>query len=170
MQKRIMAIIVFLVAIVCAISTIWSNQFVTKCLLWGACVFLIVVGAWLLWKSFEKIHRSSIRRLVLINNDGEHDKEWAMGEATALLIGKGSRVHYVDIDLGDHRYEAFVSDEHAILNRMGEDWYIEDLSTVNGVGIKKYGQDMNYRIQPNRPYKIEVGDILYIAKIRLLAK
>lgn len=170
MQKRIMAIILFLIAIICAVSTIGIDQYNIRCLLWISVVLLLSASIWLLWKSFEKIHRSSIQRLVLINNDGEHDKEWAMGEATALLIGKSSQIHYVDIDLSDHRYEAFVSQEHAILNRMDEDWYIEDLGAVNGVGIKKRGQDMNYRIQPNRPYKIEVGDILYIAKIRLLAK
>lgn len=135
-----------------------------------AAVLVIISIIIFLSSLFKKPQRSTITKLILLNSDGEQDKEWAVYAAVSLLIGKSTRTKSVDIDLGDSRYEAFIAQSHAVINRVKDDWYIEDLNTVNGVGLKKSGDDINFRIQPGKAYKIDVGDIIYISKVRLLAK
>lgn len=44
--------------------------------------------------------------------------------------------HEVDIDLSDVEYASLISKEHAVLNYSSGSWFIEDLESENGVGIK----------------------------------
>lgn len=129
----------------------------------GAIIILLII-------IFDKPKRSIISKLILLNNDGEQDREWAIYAANSLIVGKSTRNNTVDIDLGDNRYEAFIAVNHAVLNRIKDEWYIEDLNTVNGIGLKKSGDSMNFRLTPGKAYKVDVGDIIYISKVRLLAR
>lgn len=173
MNRKVVGIAMLFLALSAAIAAVFLADKIWLQILLAMLAIILAGSAFFYFvgnKMWKKTQRSSIQRLVLINSDGEKDKEWAVAEAASLLIGKGSRDHFVDVDLSDNRYADYIASSHAVLNRIGTDWYVEDLETVNGVGIKKRGDDNNYRIQPNRPYKIDVGDILYIAKVRLLAK
>lgn len=170
-MRRLWGIALILISIAGGLLTwAWIDVFYQRLICAGILAVLFFGGVYLIFGPFKKKRYANIQRLILINGDGERDKEWVVAEGTSLLIGKNAPGHYVDIDLSGNRYEAFVAKSHAILNRIGAEWYVEDLDTVNGVGIKKSGTDYNYRIQPNRPYKIDIGDIIYIAKLRLLAK
>lgn len=170
-MKKSTAISLILLAISLAVlSFAWIDVFWQKCIVLGMTALMLLFGIYLLFAPFRKGKHANIQRLILINGDGERDKEWVIAEGMSFLIGRSAPNHHVDIDLSENRYEDFVALSHAVLNRMGEDWYIEDMNTVNGVGIKKSGSDYNYRIQPNKPYKIDIGDMIYIAKLRLLAK
>lgn len=170
MKKLWGAALLLLSAAGALLAWAWLDAEYPRAICIGVAIALALLGIYLIFGPFKKKRYANIQRLILINGDGERDKEWVVAEGTSLLIGKNGPGHYVDIDLSGNRYEAFVAKSHAVLNRIGEDWYIEDLDTVNGVGIKKNGTDYNYRIQPNKPYKIDIGDIIYIAKLRLLAK
>lgn len=170
-MKKITGIALLLIAVAGALlGWAWLEEFWMQILCWGIATALFLWGLYLIFGPFRRKKYATVQRLVLINGDGERDKEWVVAEGTSLLIGRNTPGHYVDIDLSGNRYEAFVAKSHAVLNRVGVDWYVEDLDTVNGVGIKKSGTDYNYRIQPHKPYKIDIGDIIYIAKLRLLAK
>jgi hypothetical protein len=109
----------------------------------------------------------SITKLVLLGLEGGSDKEWHTPNATSFLIGKGTANREVDIELGDIHHCDYVSNEHAILNLSMGIWYIEDLGSKHGVGIRRKGAEYSFRLKPFTPYKIDVGDIIYISKIKI---
>lgn len=115
-------------------------------------------------------YESSIKRFVLITRDGDKEKEWHCEGMTSLLIGKGTAKREVDIELGDTHYSEYISNEHAVMNYYGGYWYIEDLNSRNGVGIKKKGEEYALRLKPLVSYKIDEGDIIYISKAKILVR
>ncbi|MCL2593205.1 MAG: FHA domain-containing protein [Defluviitaleaceae bacterium] len=121
-------------------------------------------------KKNQKIEDLSIKRFILITRDGEREKEWYAEGSTSFLIGKGTPAKEVDIELGDTHYNAFISNEHAVLNYSDGFWYIEDLNSFNGVGVKKRGEEYALRLKPNVSYKIDEGDIIYISKAKILVR
>ena len=48
-------------------------------------------------------------------------------------------------------------------------WYIEDLESKEGLGIKKK-QNHALKLKAYTPCRIDKGDILYVSKIKLLVK
>lgn len=111
-----------------------------------------------------------INKLVLLDEEGESLKEWYIQGATSLLIGKGSTDHEVDIDLHDVEYASLISKEHAVLNYYSGNWYLEDIDSQNGVGIRKGGERAANRLEVDEPLEIDFGDVIYIANTRLLVK
>ncbi|MFF2157706.1 FHA domain-containing protein [Paenibacillus chitinolyticus] len=118
----------------------------------------------------EKPEREAIAKLVLLNEDGESVKEWYIQGETSLLIGKSSGQNEVDIDLADTEYASLIQSEHAVLNRSGREWFIEDVDSESGVGIQKSGRSPRDKQEVEEPHKLDVGDIVYIANTRLLVK
>lgn len=142
----------------------------------GSIAFVLVL---LLWFYYERkntkntgntLYESNIKKFVLITRDGEKAKEWYCEGATSFLIGKSSVDKEVDIDLSDSYYIDYISPAHAVLNYAQGYWYIEDLDSKNGVGIKKRGEEYALRLKPMTSYKVEEGDIIYISKVKLLAR
>ncbi|WP_405080639.1 FHA domain-containing protein [Paenibacillus chitinolyticus] len=118
----------------------------------------------------ERPEREAIAKLVLLNEDGESVKEWYIQGETSLLIGKSSGQNEVDIDLADAEYASLIQSEHAVLNRSGREWFIEDVDSESGVGIQKSGRGPRDKQEVEEPHKLDVGDIVYIANTRLLVK
>lgn len=170
-MRKVMGLALLLISVAGGLlAWAWLDDGAVRIVCLALAGLLAFLSLYLMIGPFRKKRYASIQRLILINGDGERDKEWVVAEGSSLLVGRSAPGHYVDIDLSGNRYEAFVAKSHAVLNRVGEDWYIEDLDTINGVGLKKAGSDYNTRIQPNKPYKLDIGDIIYVAKLRLLAK
>ncbi|MBE1555952.1 FHA domain-containing protein [Sporosarcina limicola] len=113
---------------------------------------------------------SEIMKLILIKEDGEKIKEWLVQGETSLLVGKGSSDREVDIDLSDTEYESLINNEHAVLNCVSGVWYIEDIDSINGTGVKKSERRVKSKLRHESPYRINTGDILYIANTRILVK
>lgn len=111
-----------------------------------------------------------IKKFVLITRDGDREKEWSCEGTVSFLIGKGNSQHEVDIELGDTHHSNYISNEHAVLNYSDGCWYIEDLNSFNGVGLKKKGDEFAFRLKPLTAYKIDEGDIIYISKTKLLVR
>ena len=154
-----------------AIDNIWIRIIGTTGL-----VLVIAVWLWIEYytrikkrktKSYEEI---PIKRLILVSPNGENEKEWHCEGATSFLIGKKDAAKTVDIELGDTHYADYISNEHAILNKMDGIWYIEDLGSVNGAGIRKKGEEYTFRLKPFVSYKIDEGDMLYISKAKILVR
>ena len=116
----------------------------------------------------EKDPGEQITRFVLMSENGAREKEWYVSGANGFLIGKGTAGGEVDIELGDTQYSDYVSREHAVLNFVKGFWYIEDLSSKSGVGLKKKGKDFALRLKPEVLYKVDVGDVIYISKVRIM--
>ncbi|MEC0226290.1 FHA domain-containing protein [Paenibacillus alba] len=113
---------------------------------------------------------SSISKLAMLSEDGEKMKEWYIQGETALLIGKSSTDNEVEVDLADAEYASLISKQHAVLNYASGIWYLEDLDSRNGVGIKRKGASTKQVLENEAPYKIDSGDMIYIANTRLLVQ
>lgn len=111
-----------------------------------------------------------VSKIVLLDDDGERVKEWLIKGETSVLIGKKSDQGEVDIDLTDCEYASLVSLEHAVLNRVGAEWYIEDAESYSGTGIRKAGRSDANRLIAEEPVRVGAGDMIFIANTRLLIK
>jgi len=106
--------------------------------------------------------------LILLNEDGKPVRGWDLTGKTAMVIGRRNREEEVDVDLSDCEYGALVNVQHAVLNFCLDTWYIEDLGSQNGIQLKKVEDGRRYQVAPNRPCKLSAGDVIYIAKTKLL--
>lgn len=113
---------------------------------------------------------TEVSKLILFEETGEPIKEWLIQGETSLLIGKTSNEREADVDLSDREYASLISHEHAVLNYVSGIWYIEDLDSTNGIGIEKKGESTIHKLKHESPYRINSGDILYIANTRIMLK
>ncbi|GAA0137017.1 hypothetical protein YSY43_38580 [Paenibacillus sp. YSY-4.3] len=118
----------------------------------------------------SSLAREEVAKIVLLDDDGERVKEWYVKGETSVLIGKSTQGGEVDIDLSDSEYASLVSSEHAVLNRAGDKWFIEDAESHSGTGIRKAGRSDAKRLIVEEPVEIGTGDMIFIANTRLLVK
>lgn len=132
---------------------------------------IIAVIGYIFWienKKYEIIkEQSNISRIILIGSQGKQDKEWSLSDSNSVLIGKNTDNFFVDIDLSDEIYADYIAPKHAVMNFADGIWYIEDYDSVNGVGIKKTGEDYAFKLKPNVLYRLDKGDVIHISKIKL---
>ncbi|WP_346010403.1 FHA domain-containing protein [Paenibacillus sp. SYP-B3998] len=121
-----------------------------------------------LLKVKEKVE--GITKLAMLSEDGEKIKEWYIHGETSLLIGKSAVDNEVEVDLADAEYASLISKQHAVLNFASNNWYLEDLDSRNGVGIKRKGAGTKQVLENETPHRIEAGDMIYIANTRLLVQ
>ena len=110
------------------------------------------------------------RQLVLLSEENTELTSWDLFDRTSLIIGRDVGENRVDINLSDATYGSFIDIEHAVLNYAGEQWYIEDLHSQNGVRVEKKGDRQQYRLASDKPCKVESGDKIYIAQTKLLLR
>lgn len=122
-------------------------------------------------KELENIRNNSnkkeITKLILKDIENFDIDFWNIKDKTNILIGKNSNEVKVDIDFSNHEYSYLVSRIHAILNKVDDSWYFEDLESKNGSGIEKLN-GIKEKLIPLVPYKLELGDIICIGAIRIL--
>jgi pSer/pThr/pTyr-binding forkhead associated (FHA) protein len=141
-------------------------------------VFILLFESYILFHLKNKLTKKSIqsyvvpkiRKIVLVVQDEQGEKQWLCENAKAFLIGKGTDTQSVDIDLSDLQCNAYISQEHAVMNYANGYWYIEDLNSTNGVGLKKYDDEYAYKLKPFTSYKLDQGDVIYISKAKLLLR
>lgn len=110
-----------------------------------------------------------VTEAVLLDDDAERPiRTWELKGKISLLIGKDGKDHPVDIDLNDTEYSALVDEQHATLNYVSGDWYVEDLYSKNGLRIRKREDGACYKIAKDKPCKVVKGDILLVANTKLL--
>lgn len=138
----------------------------------GIAAGLLAIG-WLVKISrfvlkYDQSHRG-ITKLILKDREGRYVRTWDLQRKTSLVIGK-SLGEEVDINLEDADYASLISKQHSVLNLADDAWYVEDVGSTNGSGIKRCGENTKFRLQPGKPYKLNPGDIIYIANTQLLVK
>jgi len=111
---------------------------------------------------------STITCFALISQEGGREKEWFVSGAVSFLIGRSTADTEVDIELGDTHYSSYVSDEHAVINLIAGSWYVEDMDSGNGVGLRRKHDECVYRLKPGQQYEIDIGDVIYISKAKIL--
>lgn len=114
--------------------------------------------------------KTAISKLVLLDEDGESVKEWYIHGETSLLVGKNSSRSEVDIDLSDTEYAALINKHHALLNQVNGLWFLEDMDSNNGIGLRKFNRSTTQKLEPEQLHRIEAGDLIYIANTRILVR
>ncbi len=110
-----------------------------------------------------------ISKVLMLNEYGAPIKEWNITGMVSVIIGKDNNIYDVDIDLSGSVYSALISSQHAVLNYCNNGWFIEDHYSDNGILIEKsYNKGKLDKIDSGEPYKIDFGDIIYIANTKLL--
>lgn len=179
--KRLISYILTIFIILIMAIFVYFLYFVNKDLVIKVIGTISLVLISLIWFLFEHnkgktyvqkqpVVETKIKRFILITRDGEREMEWHCEGVSSFLIGKSTAKQEVDIDLSEIHFCEYISNEHAILNYSNGYWYIEDLNSFNGVGIKKKGEEYALRLKPAVSYKIDEGDIIYISKAKLLVR
>lgn len=119
---------------------------------------------------FTDTTSSKITKVVLADDDGSSIKTWSIKGKVSLLIGKNSNENEVDIDLSETTYSSLVSRQHAVMNFSNNSWYIEDIGSSNGTGLKKENDDFKQKLEAGKPYELSAGDTIYIANTKLIMK
>lgn len=141
-----------------------------------AIIFIVAGGTALLLYSYITVKNralaqtTAIEKLVLLDEQGKELQEWSLAEQTSLLIGKRTADYQPEIDLSHAEYAALINTEHALLNCVDGIWYIEDVDSVNGIGIRKPYRHITQKIKQDNPCALGYGDILYIANTKIIAK
>ncbi|MCB5954232.1 FHA domain-containing protein [Enterococcus sp. CWB-B31] len=118
-------------------------------------------------KLFPK--KAAINHLLLVNDSGEVQKNWHIQGEQSLILGKSYKSQSVDIDLSETEYAVLVAKEHALMNLVDGEWYLEDLGSRNGTGVKSEHAQTIYKLK-DKPYKLKKNDWIYIAKTKLIVQ
>lgn len=113
--------------------------------------------------------KGGISKLILISEDGRSLKTWNIGNKISFLIGRNTKDNEVDIDLSEAEYSELVSRQHAVLNFAEGKWYLEDIGSSYGTGLKKIDEE-KFKLDIERLYEINAGDTLYIANTKIMVK
>lgn len=143
-----------------------------------AVLIFLIVNIWILQRSQKRYQQKKkeldlhlqIQTAALLNEKMDILREWDIQGKTGILIGRIEGETSDEIDLSDTADAALISKEHAVLNYANGNWYVEDLDSENGTGIKKAGRDEIFWLTNQTPYRLETGDILYIAESPILMK
>jgi amino acid transporter len=106
-----------------------------------------------------------ITRITLLTDSNSTDRLFLLSGKESALIGKGDEA-YVDLEHAEQSH--LISYEHAILNQVADNWYLECVSEEFEVGLKRAANPYVYKVKPGICYKLYINDVLYIAGERLL--
>ena len=125
-----------------------------------ACIWIF----YMVMKYFKRESKSTLSLIQLLSENEEVLQEWYIGHERGLLIGKNHQTNTVDIDLTEADYAVLIEKQHAVLNCMSGKWFIEDLESRNGVGVKKAEDLIVNRLHEGESVELASGDRIYIGK------
>ncbi|BBK76087.1 MULTISPECIES: FHA domain-containing protein [Clostridium] len=173
-MQMINVLIAVIMTLLCIIAYYTIEYTYARALIIGVVIVLGTICLINIYIKFQAKNKprdfSRIKTVELVNEDNDIVSLWNIEDKTSLLIGKNTKDEKVNIDLNSSIYSNLVDDKHAVLNYAAGKWFVEDLSSEYGVRIKKRDDDIIYRLVNDTPCEIKCGDILYIAKIKLLLK
>ena len=131
----------------------------TAVLFSAACAVLAVAVVMLC----RKIRDSSniIEKLVLLTDMNAPADECNLSGRMSVMIGRNVTSH-ISFDTDTIAYE------YAVVNRVKNAWYIERVSDGRSVGLKRAGEQFVYKLKPGLYYKLQINDVIYIEKERLM--
>lgn len=140
-----------------------------------ACIVLIV---WIRGRNSGRKEQGShtffcqnqLTEVVLLSEEDQSVASWPLYGKTSMVIGRDVGENQVTINLSGSTYASMIEVEHAVLNYSAGNWYIEDLSSKNGVSVQKRVDGHKYKLAAGQPCKLDSGDIIYIGLTRLLIR
>ena len=139
------------------------------CIIFVVFLMLSVTDLFLLKRKKNK-SKQGIQELLLLDEEGNEISAWHIGGKTSVLIGRDEHKENVDINLQNTEYGGMVDRQHAVLNYVDGQWYIEDLGSRNGVRIRKGEDERIYQVSKEHLCKVNAGDIIFIGNTILAAK
>lgn len=167
--------VIDIVIVLISIATFYYIYFVNedkilKYIGYGLIVFFFL---FLIAKIYTLVSRDNsnggISKLILLSEDGRSLRTWNIAGKVSLLIGRNTKDNEVDIDLSEAEYSELVSRQHAVLNFSKNKWYIEDVGSSYGSGLKKVDEE-KFKLEAETLYEVNSGDTLYIANTKILVK
>lgn len=104
--------------------------------------------------------------LALLNEEGGDLALWDIYGKNGIVIGRDVGENQVTVNLDHTEYASMIDVEHAVLNYTRDAWYVEDVSSKNGVSVQK-SDGRKYKLTYGKPCRLEQGDIIYIGLARL---
>lgn len=131
-----------------------------------------------LWDKRSTVHYSStftapqppraiITEVVLLSDEDHSLATWPLYGKISMVIGRDVGENQVNINLSNSAYASMIEVEHAVLNYSAGCWYVEDLTSKNGIMVQKHVDGRKYKLAPDQPCKLDLGDIIYIGLARL---
>ena len=109
----------------------------------------------------SRVATPGVSRIVLLTDMNAHKEEFSLSNRSSILIGKRETVYIrSEIDLA--------LDGYAVINCVGNYWYVERIYDERSVGLKRAGEQFVYRLKTGISYKLHINDIIYIGNERLL--
>lgn len=119
-------------------------------------------------KANEKLTIMGTKELAVLNpllvrlKVNDTDQEILATDQTEVVIGRAYKDSTPDIDLGPYGgLQAGVSRRHNRLLRQGEDWFVEDLGSINGTFVN------GVRVAPQQMMSVKNGDVIRCGQIEL---
>ena len=127
-------------------------------------ISLIVWIGYLINEYYKRRPKSKVKTIQLLNEQEVVIKEWYIRDEQGLIIGKNFQNQLVDIDLTDSDYAVLIEKQHAALNCVNGSWFLEDLGSRNGTGVKAVQTSRIQRLKDEEVIVVSPGDRIYIAK------
>jgi hypothetical protein len=110
-----------------------------------------------------------ISALVLLNENSEAISYWDLTNVNGIVIGRSTDDAPVHVDLSATEYAAAISEQHTVLNRGADSWFVIDAGSANGTGLRRAGADQVLFLSSHMPAPVKPGDILVIGRDTMLA-
>ncbi len=117
-------------------------------------------------RSEQSVPLSTPTELELLNEEGGTLASWSIYGKNGIVIGRDVGENQVTVNLDHTEYASMIDVEHAVLNYSKDTWYVEDISSKNGVSVQK-SDGRKYKLTYGKPCRIEQGDIIFIGLARL---
>lgn len=139
-----------------------QSRMLTYLLLSNIALWILVMGL-LIMKLSEFLKKRAQMKAVVYDNTGNVKAEYVLGKQREILIGKSTPVTMVNIDFSDSEYAKTIEELHASFWRSGTFWYVKSYAGNGMVGLKQKGGNTVYKLRKDIPYRIGIGDIIYIS-------
>jgi len=162
----ILMLITFLIAISYFIfdksENFLSNAILAQLI--GLAVVSLATMIYCIWPQLRLPHEqpSGITKMALLSDSNTIINEYHLDNKTSTLICLGDTVYFNFIE-GNKSNE-----EYAVLNKIGNDWYIERIAEERNVGIKRADEQYVYKLKTGSVYRIQNNDVVYIGNERLM--
>jgi len=162
----ILMLVAFLIAILYFVFS-ESENFLSNIILAqliGFAVVSLLIAVYGVWPKLTLSHEQSSRitKMALLSESNTIMNEYHLDNKTSTLICLSDTVYFNFLE-GNKNNE-----EYAVLNKIGNDWYIERISEERNVGIKRAGEQYVYKLKTGSVYRVQNNDVVYIGNERLL--
>jgi len=153
-----------------------ENKFVVVMMVLQNIIFIVLSLAVLIYAAASPKNEKSavsaapapaVSKLILMGKSGETGTEFNLTDKQSLIIGKD---RHSDESLKYAVTDGSLTHEYAVLNLEKNYWYIEAISDLRNVGIRKDYDSVSRRLKSNMLYLIERNDVIEIAGEKIIVK